>query len=66
MWPTAVGKDEELEKLIPNIVYRKKIYLNPNGAHNLLSQIYFGESWLGSVENNFAGKSKECFLNDSF
>ena len=66
LWPTAKGYDEEIEKIIPNIVYRKEIKLNPNGAHNLLSQIYYSEEWLGSVENNFRGsqgKLVECFKN---
>ena len=52
------------EDIIPNIVYRKDILLNPNGAHNLLSQVYYGEEWLGSVEDNFRGsqgKLVECF-----
>ncbi len=64
IWPRASGKDEELEKIIPNIVYQKDISLTPNGAHNLLSQIYFGEEWLGSIEDGFAGskgKLAECF-----
>ncbi len=64
IWPTAKGHKEEIEKIIPNIVYRKELQLNPNGAHNLLSQIYYGEEWLGSVENNFSGvrgKLVECF-----
>lgn len=64
IWPTAKGKDLELEKLFPNIVYKKELKLNANGAHNLLSQIYEGESWLGTVENNFSGvvnKLVECF-----
>lgn len=64
VWPTAVGHDAELEYIIPNIVYRKDVKLSPNGAHNLLSQIYYAEPWLGSVDNNFSGtKSKlvECF-----
>ena len=64
VWPTAVGHDSPLEDVIPNIVYRKDVKLSPNGAHNLLSQIYYGEPWLGSVENNFSGskgKLVECF-----
>lgn len=64
IWPTAQGFDSEIEKIIPNIVYRKDIKLNANGAHNLLTQIYYGEKWLGNIENNFQGaKSKliECF-----
>ena len=64
LWPTAVGHNEKLEDIIPNIVYRKDITVNKNGAHNLLSQIYYGEEWLGNVENNFlgaVGKLVECF-----
>ena len=66
IWPTAVGHDKELEDVIPNIVYRKEITVNPNGAHNLLSQIYYGEKWIGSPKDNFRGsqgKLVECFKN---
>jgi hypothetical protein len=64
LWP--IGRDEgpNVLKNIPNIVYKKKIKLNPNGAHNLLSQVYYGEEWIGSVDNNFKGsngKLIECF-----
>ena len=58
---TSMGERKEIFK---NIVYEKKIKLDHNGAHNLLSQIYYGEEWLGSVENNFSGsqgKLVECF-----
>jgi len=64
VWPTAKGHDEKIENVIPNIVYRKKMTLSRNGAHNLLSQIYYGEEWLGSVEDDFRGskgKLVECF-----
>lgn len=64
IWPTAVGQDSKIEEIIPNIVYRKEISLNVNGAHNLLSQLYYGEDWLGSVEDDFKGtrgKLVECF-----
>ncbi len=64
IWPTAQGHDKKIEKVIPNIVYRKEMTLAPNGAHNLLSQIYYGEEWLGSVEDDFRGskgKLIECF-----
>ncbi|BAS67692.1 hypothetical protein [Bathymodiolus septemdierum thioautotrophic gill symbiont] len=64
IWPTAQKHDQEIESVIPNIVYRKEIKLNPNGAHNLLSQIYYGEEWVGNVENDFKGvkaKLLECF-----
>lgn len=66
IWPIAKGKDKLIEENIPNIIYRKQIKLNANGAHNLLSQIYFSEKWIGDVENNFKGaqfKLVECFKN---
>lgn len=64
IWPTAEGKNADVEKIIPNIVYRKDIKLNYQGAHNLISQIYLGEPWLGKIENDFRGakgKLNECF-----
>ncbi len=67
IWPTAQGNDDEIESVIPNIIYRKNISLSNNGAHNFISQIYAGEDWLGDVNNNFQGvKSKlvECFKKE--
>lgn len=64
VWPTAKNYDLDLESIFPNVVYTKEITLNGNGAHNLLSQIYRGEQWLGTIENNFNGvvnKLLECF-----
>lgn len=64
IWPSAKGSDKEINKLIPSIIFKKKILLNFNGAHNLLSQIYSGEKWLGTIADNYAGaktKLVECF-----
>ena len=64
IWPSAQGWDKEIEEAIPNIVYRKEFALNLNGAHNLISQVYYGEKWIGSAEDNFKGaqgKLVECF-----
>ena len=70
LWPIKKDNNINIETIIPKIVYKKKIQLNPNGAHNLLSQIYYGEEWLGSVEDDFSGskgKLIECFKTfDSF
>lgn len=66
IWPTAQGREKDLKGIIPNILYRKNIHLNFNGAHNLLSQIYYGEHWLGSEKNDFKGskaKLLQCFKN---
>ena len=64
LWPIGVKKEEKVEKIIPNLVYKKSIQLTSRGAHNLLTQIYYGEDWLGDRENNFKGvnaKLVECF-----
>jgi len=64
IWPSAEGKDNELESLIPNILYRKNVELNHTGAHNLLSQVYYDEPWLGERVENYPGvenKLVECF-----
>lgn len=64
VWPSAEGKDNDLESLFPNILYNKNVELNHTGAHNLLSQVYYDESWLGERAENFPGvqnKLVECF-----
>lgn len=64
IWPSAKGNKEEVDNLIPNIVYQKSVALNNLGAHNLLTQVYFDEDWLGSREDKYPGvkdKLVECF-----
>ena len=64
IWPSATGSEIKIDNIIPNIVYKKNIVLNYNGAHNLLTQIYFKEKWLGTVQSNYKGchaKVVECF-----
>lgn len=64
LWPSISGREKEAEDIIPNIVYKKELDLNINGAHNLLTQIYQDESWIGNFENKYSGikgKVNECF-----
>jgi hypothetical protein len=64
IWPAAIGKDKELDSIFKRIVYKKNIELNPNGAHNFISQVYFEEDWIGTSKDNFSGaknKLVECF-----
>jgi hypothetical protein len=64
IWPSAIGHEKEISGIIKNIVYQKKVKLNYTGAHNLISQIYHGESWIGSEKDKFSGamhKLLECF-----
>lgn len=64
IWPSAIGHDELVIKQFKNIIYKKEIHLNFNGAHNLLAQLYAGEVWLGDCSDNYSGvigKQVECF-----
>lgn len=64
IWPTAKASMGQITGIIPNIVYVKEVSLGQDGAHNLLSQVYQGEAWLGTIEDGFKGvkgKLVECF-----
>jgi len=66
IWPSAAGGENEYLKLMPDIIYKSRIPLNYSGAHNLITQIYYGEPWLGERNENFPGarnKLVECFKN---
>ncbi len=66
IWPSAEGGENEYLKFIPDIIYKSHISLNYSGAHNLITQIYYGEPWLGERDANFPGarnKLVECFKN---
>lgn len=64
VWPAAQGHDEQIEEILARVVYKKCVRLNYNGAHNLLSQTYQKEPWLGSAAQNYPGvkaKLTGCF-----
>lgn len=64
LWPAASDGEEQVEKILPNIVYKKIINLNLNGAHNLVTEVYRGEQWLGKFADGFPGarnKMNVCF-----
>ena len=64
LWPVAKGHISSVRNLLSNIVYEKSIKLSINGAHNLITQIYSEEDWLGNTGNSFKGamsKVTECF-----
>jgi len=64
IWPSAEGFDKLLEEKFLHIIYFKQVNLTPKGAHNLISQVYKGETWLGSRHHHFPGikgKQVQCF-----
>lgn len=67
LWPTAAGNDKMIPTLLNKIIYHKNLELTYNGAHNLITQIYSGEKWLGSQKDNFKGSKNKlsfCFNKD--
>jgi hypothetical protein len=64
IWPNANNKKNKVDKLIPNIIYSKSIFLNSNASKIFLSQVYNGAKWIGNRLNNFKGVNKkfiDCF-----
>jgi SAM-dependent methyltransferase len=70
IFPSAEGDIEEAERIIAtkaDIFYKKSLKLNPNGALNLMRQMYNGEQWGGTPDNNYAGlkeKARLCFQKE--
>lgn len=66
VWPSAVGHEEEIVRLLGRVFYKKDVSLNFNGAKNFLTQVYAAERWIGTPEQDFSGaysKQVECFQN---
>lgn len=64
LWPVAKGCETDVESILAPVAYRKDVSLGPNGAHNLLTQVYAGEPWLGDPSRNYPGvrnKLVPCF-----
>ena len=67
LFPSAVGKDEEVEEILNKkgeIAYKRTVDLNKNGAVNYMRHCYDGEEWVGNWQNNFYGfrlKASMCF-----
>lgn len=67
IWPSAIGHEEELKRIINNdfeILYKKQVDLNENGAFYYLAQIYKEYSWAQEGDNEFSGiyrKMLPCF-----
>lgn len=64
LWPSGKDSKNEAEDKFSNIVYKKKISLTPNGAFNLLHELYKHMDWVGDKSNGYKGiqqKLIECF-----
>lgn len=64
VWPAAKGHEDAIDNILSKVVYKKRVKLNYNGAHNLLAEAYKSEPWLGPIEQNYPGiknKLVGCF-----
>ena len=70
VFPSAVGKDEQVKKVIQEygeIIYEKSVHLFNEGPVNLIKHIYSHEKWLGNWSDGFSGakaKAAACFRYD--
>ena len=57
VWPVASENINMIIKTLgtENILYVKKLKLSANGGHNLLTQLYKGQEWLGGLEESYNG-----------
>jgi len=68
IWPSANKKINYVESF-ENIIYEKKIKLNPLGAQNFVAQVYKEHRWVGDFKNGYGGaisKVRETFKNYSY
>ncbi len=70
LFPSAIGKTELVMNILQEsgeIYYYKEIKLKNEGSRYLMMQIYKGEKWLGSWQNQFSGaksKANYCFKSE--
>lgn len=66
IWPSAPDRDADILRILGPLSYCKKVFLNPNGALNFLSQVYEGEAWTGRAADGLPGiraKQAGCFAS---
>ncbi|SLN64326.1 hypothetical protein [Roseisalinus antarcticus] len=64
LWPAAPNAEDKVEAILGPVAHRKAVRLSPRGGHNLMSQVYAGEAWLGPPEQDHPGiaaKMVPCF-----
>lgn len=71
LWPTAnKSNDSKFNEIINKhgeVVYEKKIKINPENAWVLIREVYKNEKWLGNFKNQFLGAKNKaiwCFQNN--
>jgi hypothetical protein len=63
IWPSALVGEDELEEILPKIVYKKKIVLTDNGADNLLKLLLNNNA--GKEYSIIREKTEDIFSKDN-
>ncbi len=64
LFPIVLDKINQVKEIIQktsDIVYEKDVYLNRNGVHNLVVQLYRDKDWISMDQNYFAGAIEHSF-----
>ena len=67
LFPSATRRIADVDDLLENyfqVFYHKEIRWTERAPHNVIATLYYGEPWLGSFEDGFAGalwKQIRCF-----
>jgi hypothetical protein len=67
LFPSATRRIADIDSLLGNyfeVFYHKEIRWTERAPHNIITTLYYGEPWLGSFEDGFAGalwKQTCCF-----
>jgi len=65
VFPSANGQENQIQKILQengDIVYSKAVNLIGQGPVLLMRQMYSGEKWIGSWNNNFQGARQKAAL----
>ena len=66
LWPTCSQQQQkEISEYISNqfkVVYEKDVDFSYNGLKNFMSQIYYEQDWIGTLENGYKGAAKKVDL----
>lgn len=63
IWPSANKKVDYINDF-PNILYEKKIALNPRGAQSFTAKVYKEHKWVGSFDEGYTGAINK--VNETF
>ena len=71
LFPICFDKWEEIDNMIENslsVIKKREVELSDRKKFELIYDLYRGENWIGSKNNNWEGinyKMNSCFINEN-